>query len=66
MIKNHIVRHINKKKKCGEKPTLIEIPNELKCVGCNRNYSSFLSLKRHAKQCDEFIDYAIKELLSEC
>lgn len=54
-LKTNVIRHINKKKKCGDNPDLIEVPIEIKCSGCDKKYSSFESLKRHAKNCQPFI-----------
>ncbi len=49
-LKEHIVRHINKKKSCGlGLKEIIKIPIEIKCEFCNKNFSSSASLKYHIK-----------------
>jgi len=48
--KEHIVRHIQKKKSCGTgNKEIIEIPTEIVCEYCNKNFSTSTSLKLHQK-----------------
>ena len=48
--KIHVVRHFNKVKSCGPGiKEIIEIPTEIKCKYCNKNYSTQKNLKEHQK-----------------
>jgi hypothetical protein len=68
--KEHVLKHINKKKSCGSGiKELIEIPIEILCQYCNKNFSCSTSLKYHIKNnCkhkDDAKDAKIKELEKE-
>jgi len=43
--------HINRKNKCGENPTIVEIPVIIECKHCGKGYKSKSNLKRHYKSC---------------
>lgn len=46
--KEHVINHINKKKKCGEGiADIITIPNEIKCDTCDNKFTSTISLNLH-------------------
>ena len=38
--KSNINNHINKNKKCGDNPIIIERKVEIKCKYCNKNYKT--------------------------
>jgi hypothetical protein len=44
-------RHINKKKKCGENPSIIEIRTNIICEYCNKSYKTRDNLINHYKVC---------------
>jgi hypothetical protein len=46
-----IERHINKQKKCGDNPEIIEIPIEIKCEYCDKSYKTKDTLFKHLKIC---------------
>jgi hypothetical protein len=66
-LKEHVLRHINKKKSCvlGIKE-VVEIPIEIKCEFCNKNFESKASLNYHTKntckKINEIKDKKIEEL----
>jgi hypothetical protein len=65
--KESTVRHINKKRSCGPGiKEIIEIPIEITCEYCNKNFASTISLRYHSKNnCkfkDNIKDQEIKEL----
>jgi hypothetical protein len=69
-IKENVVRHINKKKSCGVGiKEIIEIPIDIKCDFCNKNFSSPISLKYHIKNSckhkDDAKDEEIRKLKQE-
>jgi hypothetical protein len=65
-IKEHVVRHINKKKSCGlGVKEIIEIPVEIICEFCNKNFSSIISLKYHVKNSCKHKDDALKQKIKE-
>lgn len=50
LIKQNLVRHINRKTKCGKGiPSIVEIPIEIKCEYCDKSFSCDFSMKRHLK-----------------
>lgn len=49
--KTTIERHITKQKKCGENPSIIEVPIEIKCEFCNKLYKTRENLVQHLKIC---------------
>lgn len=68
--KESVIRHINKKKSCGLGiKELIEIPIDIKCEYCNKNFSSSISLRYHSKntckQKDKIKDEEIERLKEE-
>lgn len=46
-----IERHMIKKKKCGDNPTIIEVPVHIKCEFCNKLYKTRDNLTKHLKFC---------------
>ncbi len=46
-----VERHITKKKKCGDNPTIIEVLTEIICEYCNNLYACKDSLIKHLKIC---------------
>jgi len=56
-----IIKHINKKKKCGENPTIILISTEIKCEYCNKFYKTKDNLSQHLKICSKKTDHTKKE-----
>jgi hypothetical protein len=46
-----IDRHINKQKKCGENPKIVETLLEIKCDYCDKFYKTTDTLKKHLKIC---------------
>ena len=63
-LKEHIIRHINRKRSCGSGiKEIIEIPIEIKCEFCNKIFSSMTSLKYHTKHsCKHKDDAKDKEI----
>lgn len=48
--KEHVNNHINKKNSCGiGEKIIVEIPIEIKCKYCNKNFSTSRNLSRHEK-----------------
>jgi hypothetical protein len=48
--KEHVVRHINRKTSCGPGiREIIEIPTEIKCKFCNKNFKTKRNLELHEK-----------------
>ncbi len=65
--KENVVRHINRKIACGKGlREIIEIPIEIKCQYCEKNFSTYANLKGHEKnncaEKDKHKDAKIKEL----
>lgn len=65
--KENVTRHISRKNECGiGTKEIIEIPIEIKCEYCNKNYSSVKNLNfhknNHCKHKDAMKDAKIKEL----
>jgi hypothetical protein len=65
--KVHVTRHISRKKSCGTGvKEIVEIPAEIKCEFCNKDFSCMTSLKYHAKNsCSQkvrILENKIKEL----
>ena len=51
-LKIHVKRHLNNKTKCGEGvPEIIEIPIDINCEYCEKEFSTVPSMKRHLKTC---------------
>lgn len=46
-----VKNHTKKKTKCGDNPQIIEIPIEIICDHCKKNYKTKPSLQRHYKSC---------------
>lgn len=68
--KQSIIRHINKKKSCGSGlREIIEIPIEISCEYCGKNFSTYQHLVIHVKNnCrlkDKIRDQEIKKLKEE-
>lgn len=49
--KTTIERHLKKQKKCGDNPTIIEIPIEISCEFCEKSYKTRENLTKHLKIC---------------
>ena len=49
--KRSVVRHINKKIKCGDNPTVMEVPVEISCEYCNKKITTIPNLNKHLKVC---------------
>jgi len=49
--KSNTERHINKQKKCGENPQIIEVIVKIICEWCNKSYASKDNLTKHYKIC---------------
>jgi hypothetical protein len=48
--KEHVLNHINRKRSCGPgDKTIIEIPIEIKCEYCQKNFSTNRTLERHLR-----------------
>jgi len=48
--KEHVTRHILKKKSCGPGlKEIVEIPNEINCEYCDKNFTTLAILKKHQK-----------------
>ncbi len=45
-------RHINKQKKCGQNPSIVEVPSVIVCEYCNKSYASRDNLTKHYKICE--------------
>jgi hypothetical protein len=44
-------RHLNKQKKCGKNPSILEVPVEIICEYCNKTYKTREILVKHLKIC---------------
>jgi hypothetical protein len=69
-LKEHVVRHINRKKSCGfGVKEIIEVSIEIKCELCNKKFSCSTSLRYHIKNTckhkDDAKDVRIKQLEKE-
>jgi len=62
--KEHVIRHINRKRSCGPgMKEIIEIPIEIKCEFCNKNFANQLSLGVHIKKnCKSKVEILEKQL----
>lgn len=49
--KHCVKKHINRVNKCGENPQIVEIPIEIKCEHCQKQYSTKPNLIGHYKIC---------------
>jgi exonuclease VII large subunit len=48
--KEHVINHINRKRSCGPgDKTIVEIPVEIKCEYCQKNFSTNRTLERHMR-----------------
>ena len=48
--KDNVMKHINRKRSCGPGvKEIVEVPVEIKCNYCNKNFASSTSLKYHLK-----------------
>jgi hypothetical protein len=47
----NLERHINKKKKCGEDPQIIEVEGSVVCEYCEKTYKNKENLLKHLKGC---------------
>lgn len=63
--RQNIVRHINKKNKCGENPTIVSKNIDIICTFCNKSLSTHFSLSRHLMVCKVKKDNLEKELEKE-
>jgi len=68
--KQHVINHINRKKTCGPGiREVIEIPVEIICEFCQKNFSCSTSLKYHVKNTcknkDDILKQRIKQLEEE-
>ena len=68
--KEHVVRHVSRKTPCGLGiKEIVEIPIEIKCEYCNKNFATYTSLKLHkknnCKQKDKLKDEEIRKLKEE-
>jgi hypothetical protein len=66
----NVIKHFDRKKSCGnETKTIIEVPIEIKCEYCDKNFATMQNLKEHAKNnCkhkDKFLKEQIKRLEEE-
>jgi len=65
-IKENVVRHINKKKSCGQGIKEIkEISIEIICEFCQKNFSSPISLKYHIKNTCKHKDNILKQRIKQ-
>ena len=61
--KVNITRHLNSTRKCGEGiPEIIEIPTEIICEYCYKEFATGPNLKRHLKTCKVKKDNLVAEL----
>jgi hypothetical protein len=62
--KEHVIRHINKKRSCGPGiKEIVEIPTEIICEYCNKNFSTSTSLRSHQKNnCKSKVEILEKQL----
>lgn len=63
-LKSHVVRHINRKNKCGVNLKVVEINIAIICEICGKKYKTKGNLKKHLKNCkiDDEKDQIIKKL----
>lgn len=62
--KDHVIRHINKKNKCGINPAVVEIEGNISCVHCGQTYKTYMSLNKHHKQCKRFIEHTKTSIIN--
>jgi len=62
--KEHVIKHINKKKSCGSgAKEIIEIPIDIKCQYCNKTFSTKRIMERHIKKtCKNKEDILLNEI----
>ncbi len=65
MYKMNVQRHINKKNKCGDNPSIVEIPVEIKCEHCEKSFSNLNCLNKHLKNACKNKDSEIIEGLKK-
>jgi hypothetical protein len=64
--KENVIRHINKKKSCGSDiRELIEIPVDINCEFCNKNFSTATSLFKHQKNNCKYKEDALKQKIKK-
>jgi hypothetical protein len=68
--KDNVIKHINRRKSCGSGiKEIIEIPIEIKCDFCNKNFSNMSNCKAHkknnCKEKDRIKDEEIRRLKNE-
>jgi hypothetical protein len=65
--KDFVLKHINRKIKCikGTNPIVIEIPVEIVCEFCKKEFSTVFSLERHSKNSCKEKNLHIEKLLNK-
>jgi len=65
-LKEHVTRHINRKKSCGQgTKEIIEIPNEICCEFCNKQFTSQPNLTFHLKNTCKKKDIVLKQKVKD-
>lgn len=66
MKRDHITRHINKKKSCGKGiKEIIEIPIEIKCEFCDKKFATHKTMEYHKKNSCKQKDLIYKQKIKE-
>ena len=50
-LKSHVIRHINKLIKCGDKPEVVTLHTEINCEFCKKTITTIPNLQKHLKIC---------------
>ena len=64
--KEHVINHINRKKSCGPGiKEIVEIPIEIKCIYCHKNFATTRTLDRHLKNSCKNKDLAMQKEIDD-
>jgi len=64
--KDHVVRHVNNKKSCGPgTKKVVEIPADIKCEYCDKDFTTHKTLEYHMKNSCKHKDRALKDQIAK-